>query len=52
MKIPMQVVKTKPYIRCIDAQTLNRKLNLKELKKKYIYYLKIIDMIINTHLNN
>ena len=25
----MQVVKTKPYIRCIDAQTYNRKPNLK-----------------------
>ena len=46
----MQVVKTKPYIRCIDAQTLNRKPNLKKNKKKY--YLKIIDMIKNTHFNN
>ena len=32
----MQVVKTKPYIRCIDAQTLNRKPNLKKFKKKII----------------
>ena len=28
------MVKTKPYIRCIDAQTFNRKLNLKKKKKK------------------
>ena len=35
----MQVVKTKPYIRCIDAQTLNRKPNLKKLKKKKNIYI-------------
>ena len=42
------MVKTKPYIRCIDAQTFNRKLNLKKIKKiikKKEYYLKIIVMI-------